>query len=139
MAPSPTDDQPEPQSSCAQVRGLHASGHNSRHAVDADIKRFAMNKHWDQPMPQADASALTEHESGTASAAATRAAVDELQFRELFRMLRRRSRFILITALCGALIVLGLGVLIPPKYTAKAQLVIDQGTTEAAALSKDET
>lgn len=98
-----------------------------------------MNKHWDQPMPQADASALTEHESGTASAAATRAAVDELQFRELFRMLRRRSRFILITALCGALIVLGLGVLIPPKYTAKAQLVIDQGTTEAAALSKDET
>jgi succinoglycan biosynthesis transport protein ExoP len=98
-----------------------------------------MSKHWDEPMAQAEPSAITEHDSGTPYAAAARTGAGELQFRELVRMLRRRSRFILITTLCGALIVFALGISISPKYTAKAQLVIDQGTTEAAALSKDDT
>jgi Mrp family chromosome partitioning ATPase/archaellum component FlaC len=43
-------------------------------------------------------------------------------------------------ALCGAMLVFTVGLLMPPKYTAKAQIAIDppSSSTQAAALPKDE-
>lgn len=98
-----------------------------------------MNKHWDEATAQAEPSAGAEHDADAARAPAEHTAAGDPQFRELAKMLRRRSRLILTTTLCGTLLVFALGILIPPKYTAKAQIVIDKGSSQSDALTKDET
>jgi succinoglycan biosynthesis transport protein ExoP len=64
----------------------------------------------------------------------------ELHFRELINLLHRRSRSILTIALCGTMLVFAAGLLMPPKYTAKAQIAIDPPSsgTQAAAPPRDE-
>ena len=98
-----------------------------------------MNKHWDEAMGPVGPAAPAEREADTTRAPAERIAARELQFRELIKMLRRRIRLILTTTLCGTLAVFALGISIPPKYTAKAQIVIDQGNSQATELMRDET
>jgi uncharacterized protein involved in exopolysaccharide biosynthesis/Mrp family chromosome partitioning ATPase len=108
-------------------------------ASSKEDKEVAMNKHWDEAMAQAEPAASAEHDADTTRGSAERTGAGELQFRELVKVLRRRRRLILITTLCGTLVVFALGMSISPKYTAKAQIVIDQDNTQAAALTRDET
>jgi uncharacterized protein involved in exopolysaccharide biosynthesis/Mrp family chromosome partitioning ATPase len=49
-----------------------------------------------------------------------------VQLRKLFGILRRRSRLIAWIAIGGTLLVLGLALFLPPRYTAKAQVLIEQ-------------
>lgn len=74
------------------------------------------------------ARAETSVRAGHASSgpADDRDSVGELHVRELINILRRRRRFILTTTLCGTLLVFVLGLLVPPKYTATAQIAIAQ-------------
>jgi polysaccharide biosynthesis transport protein len=52
-----------------------------------------------------------------------------MRFRQLFDILRRRLRLIASIAICGTLAVVGLALLLPPRYTAKAQIVIEESQT----------
>jgi uncharacterized protein involved in exopolysaccharide biosynthesis len=61
--------------------------------------------------------------------------VDDLHLREVAAILRRRRRFILASAGIGALLAAVVGLLIPPKYTATAQLVIGVPTVAAERAS----
>ena len=99
-----------------------------------------MNRRWDETMVQVQVEPLAplEQYAGTARRTSDETAADEFHFRELINLLRRRSRLILTIALCGAMLVFAVGLMIPPKYTAKAQIAIDPGGARAAAPSRDE-
>jgi polysaccharide biosynthesis transport protein len=49
-----------------------------------------------------------------------------LRFRTLFDLLRRRLHLIATITIGGALVVAGLALFLPPRYTAKAQLVVEE-------------
>jgi succinoglycan biosynthesis transport protein ExoP len=55
----------------------------------------------------------------------------ELHFRQLVGILRRRSALILTTAGIGTVLAIVVGLMIPPKYTAAAQLVIEAPVAKA--------
>src|SRR6266436_7868492 len=99
-----------------------------------------MNRHWDETLVQAEPPAPIEHDAGATRRVDDETAAGELHFRELINLLRRRSRFILTATLCGAMLVFAAGLLMPPKYTAKAQIAIDprSGGAQAAAPTKDD-
>jgi polysaccharide biosynthesis transport protein len=99
-----------------------------------------MNKHLYDTAVHAEASAPMEQNEGAVRRTNHEITADQLHFRELVNLLRRRSRFILTIALCGAMLVFVVGLLIPPKYTAKAQIAIDPPSsgTQAAAPPKDD-
>ncbi|MCW3474798.1 GumC family protein [Limobrevibacterium gyesilva] len=50
----------------------------------------------------------------------------DLQFRDLANVLRRRRRLILAVTLCGTALICAVAFLLPPQYTAKAQMVIER-------------
>src|ERR1700694_2940527 len=53
------------------------------------------------------------------------------RFHELVGILRRRRRSITAIAILGTILVAAVGLLIPPKYTAKAQLLIEPQHTDS--------
>jgi succinoglycan biosynthesis transport protein ExoP len=99
-----------------------------------------MNRHWDETMVQAEPPAPMEHDAGATRRISYEPPAADLHFRELINLLHRRSRLILAIALCGTMLVFAAGLLIPPKYTAKAQIAIDPPSsgTQAAAPPRDE-
>jgi len=50
----------------------------------------------------------------------------EARFRQFFEIMRRRLRLIASIAICGTLAVGGLALFLPARYTAKAQIVIEE-------------
>ena len=69
----------------------------------------------------------------------------ELHFAQLVGMLRRHSRLIFAVAAIGGVLAGALGLLIPPRYTATAQLIVESqqvdfvGGLAAAARATDES
>ena len=98
-----------------------------------------MNKHWNEAIAQAEPPDPTEHGASAARPSDDRDTAGEFHFREVVNMLRRRSRLILATTLCGTMVAFALGLLIPPKYTAKAEITIYTGDSPTAAPTRDET
>jgi len=49
-----------------------------------------------------------------------------IRLRKLIGILRRRSRLIAWIAICGTLMIFGLALFLPPRYTAKAEILIEQ-------------
>lgn len=96
-----------------------------------------MNRHWNETMVQAEPPAPMEHDASAARRISYEPIASDLHFRELINLLRRRSRLILAIALCGAMLAFSAGLLIPPKYTATAQIAIDPPSSGAQA-PKDE-
>jgi polysaccharide biosynthesis transport protein len=96
-----------------------------------------MARHWDETMLQA---APVARDAGAARGASDETTAGDLHFRELISLLRRRSRLILTIALCGTMLVLAAGLMMPPKYTAKALIAVDLQSSGArpAASSRDE-
>ena len=97
-----------------------------------------MSKHWGDMVVQSEP--RMDQNAGAARQAGGETTSGQLPFRELINLLRRRSRLILTIALCGTLLVFVVGLLMPPKYTAKAQIAIDPPSSGAqvAAAPKDE-
>jgi polysaccharide biosynthesis transport protein len=100
-----------------------------------------MNKHWDETMLQAEQTAPIENDAGGAREVRSEPTTGELHFRELLNLLHRRSRSILAIALGGAMLAFAIGLLIPPKYTAKAEIAIYMPSSggQGAAPSRDES
>src|SRR5216684_4482751 len=84
-----------------------------------------MNKQWDQLMVQTEPPAPTDHDARVTARTNDESTAGALHFHELVSILRRRSRLILWITLCGAMVVFVAALLMPPKYTAKAQVAID--------------
>jgi succinoglycan biosynthesis transport protein ExoP len=99
-----------------------------------------MNIHWDLTTEEAKPPVPVKKNGGAARWTSDKSTADPLQFLELVNLLLRRRRLIMTIALCGAMLVFTVGLLMPPKYTAKAQIAIDppSSSTQAAALPKDE-
>jgi succinoglycan biosynthesis transport protein ExoP len=99
-----------------------------------------MNKHWQQMTEEAEPLVPVKKHADAPRWTSDKSTADSLHFLELVNLLRRRRRLILTIALCGAMLVFTVGLLMPPKYTAKAQIAIDppSSSTQAAALPKDE-
>ncbi len=97
-----------------------------------------MNKHWHDVTAQAETSFRAGGDSGGPNPADDRDTAGELHVRELINILRRRRRFILTTTLCGTAIVFVLGLLIPPKYTATAQIAIAQKDGPVGSPNRDD-
>jgi len=98
-----------------------------------------MNKHWDQTAEETGPAALMKRTGNAARWKSDKSAADPLHFLELIHLLRRRKHMILSIALWGATLVFVVGLLMPPKYTAKAQIAIDPpSNAQATALPKDE-
>jgi polysaccharide biosynthesis transport protein len=112
----------------------------SQSAVGRSIKRFAMNRHWDETMLQAEPPAPMVHDAGAIRRPSDETPAGEFHFRELLSLLGRRSRLVLTIALCGAMLAFAVGLLMPPKYTAKALIAIDPQSSgaQAAAPSRDQ-
>jgi polysaccharide biosynthesis transport protein len=98
-----------------------------------------MNRVWDETMVLADPSALVDLDADAARPLSQETPAGGLHFRELVNLLLRRRRLILTIALCGTMTVFALGLLIPPKYTAKAQIAIDPGGSQAFTLTRDDS
>ena len=88
-----------------------------------------MNKIWNETMSQFELPAPPDNPAQAAREARGEPAAGELHFRELLNLLRRRSRSILAITLCGAMLVFAVGLLIPPKFTAKAEIAIYMPST----------
>jgi polysaccharide biosynthesis transport protein len=98
-----------------------------------------MNRYWDEPKIRADPE-LAEHDTAARRAAHDQAAYRELHFPELISLLRRKRRLIFNIAFWGVVLVFAAALLIPPKYTAKAQIAVDlpSGGSQAAPAGRDE-
>jgi succinoglycan biosynthesis transport protein ExoP len=99
-----------------------------------------MTRHWDETMLQAAPHLPVTQEGNSARRASDGTTTSELHFRELIGLLRRRSRLILTIAFCGTMLTFAVGLMIPPKYTAKALIGIDPQSSgaQAATPSRDE-
>jgi succinoglycan biosynthesis transport protein ExoP len=97
-----------------------------------------MNKHWDEATAQAEPAAPAGHDASRTCPAGDRNMAGELHFRELVNILWRRRRLILTTTLCGTMTVFALGLCIPPKYTATAQIAIATGDAQVNAPMRDD-
>jgi polysaccharide biosynthesis transport protein len=100
-----------------------------------------MNRYWDETTIRADPTALAEHDAAARRAASDQATHRELHFTELVGLLRRRRRLIFNMAFWGVVLVFTVAILIPPKYTAKAQIavVLPSGNSQNVAPGRDET
>src|SRR5579864_1071894 len=97
-----------------------------------------MNKHWPNETAPSETTVRARDDSRDPSPAGDRNTVGELHIRELVNILRRRRRFILTTTLCGTAIVFVLGLLVPPKYTATAQIAIAQKDGPVGSPNRDD-
>jgi succinoglycan biosynthesis transport protein ExoP len=92
------------------------------------------------PTARGNGSVATEREDSSDPArTGTNAAAGELHIPELLKILRRRRRFILATTLCGTVAIFALGLWIPPKYTATAQITIRPDDSPGSSLARSET
>jgi polysaccharide biosynthesis transport protein len=100
-----------------------------------------MNKHLDETMLQVEQTAPIENDAGAAREVRGEPTTGELHFRELLNLLHRRSRSILAIVLGGAMLAFAIGLLIPPKFTAKAEIAIYMPSSggRGAAPSRDES
>jgi succinoglycan biosynthesis transport protein ExoP len=78
-----------------------------------------------------DKGPAAEHEATGAQPAVKPRLVDDLHLSQVAAILRRRSALILTIAGIGTMLAAVVGLLIPPKYTAMAQLVIDPPAVNA--------
>lgn len=78
------------------------------------------------------APAVERDSTGGAQPSARPPLTGELHFSQVASILRRRSSLILTIAGIGTLLAIVVGLLIPPKYTAMAQLVIEAPANSAA-------
>src|SRR5579864_4791614 len=97
-----------------------------------------MNKHWPNETAPSETTVRARDDSRDPSPAGDRNTVGELHIRELVNILRRRRRFILTITLCGTAIVFVLGLLVPPKYTATAQIAIAQKDGPVGSPNRDD-
>ena len=99
-----------------------------------------MNIHWDLTTEEAKPPGPAKKNTGAPRWTSDKSTADSLHFLELINLLLRRRRLIVTIALCGAMLVFTVALLMPPKYTAKAQIAIDppSSSTQTAALPKDE-
>jgi polysaccharide biosynthesis transport protein len=97
-----------------------------------------MNKHWDETTTQAEPPAPIAHSSSGAIRAEDDPAAGALHLRELGYMLWRRSRLILRITLYGTIVMFAVGLLIPPKYTARTEIEVDLGDQQAANLARND-
>src|SRR5260221_14292004 len=79
-----------------------------------------------------DKAPTAEHDAPGAQLAGKPRLVGELHFNQVLAILRRRSPLILAIAGIGTVLATVVGLLIPPKYTAMAQLVIEAPASSAA-------
>jgi len=59
----------------------------------------------------------------------------DLDIQQLLGLLRRRAKMIIATGLAGAILAGLIGWIVPPRYTGKAQLVINSGSQNASGLA----
>ena len=81
-----------------------------------------MNRYWDENTIHASPAALAEE--AVTHTANNQAAPSELHFSELISLLRRRRRLLFNIVFWGVLLVFTAALLMPPKYTAKAQIAV---------------
>ena len=79
-----------------------------------------------------DKAPMAEHEAKGVQPAGKPRPVGELHFNQVVAILRRRIALILAIAVLGTVLAIIVGLLIPPRYTAIAQLVIDAPANGAA-------
>ena|SRR5258707_15296845 len=79
-----------------------------------------------------DEAPTAEHDARDAHPAGKPRPAGELHFDQVAAILRRRSTLILTVAGLGTVLAIVVGLLIPPKYTAVAQLVIEPPAGSAA-------
>src|SRR5467141_1842792 len=79
-----------------------------------------------------DKAPTAEHDAPGAQPAGKPQPAGELHFNQVVAILRRRSPLILTIAGIGTVLAIVVGLLIPPKYTAMAQLVIEAPAGSAA-------
>ncbi len=79
-----------------------------------------------------DKAPTAEHDAPGAQPAGKPQPAGELHFNQVIAILRRRSPLILTIAGIGTVLAIVVGLLIPPKYTAMAQLVIEAPAGSAA-------
>jgi len=79
-----------------------------------------------------DKTPTAEHGATSAQPAGKPPLTGELHFTQVAAILRRRSPLILTIAGIGTVLAIVVGLLIPPKYTATAQLVIEAPAGSAA-------
>ena len=79
-----------------------------------------------------DKTPTAEHGATSAQPAGKPPLTGELHFTQVAAILRRRSPLILTIAGIGTVLAIIVGLLIPPKYTAMAQLVIEAPAGSAA-------
>src|ERR1700750_523448 len=94
-----------------------------------EVRMLDRTRHTADPLPSASDAAF-------ALQPAKRMTTSAPHFLQLVGMLRRRSRLILIITMFGAILAGITGLLIKPKYTATAQIVVEP---PAAALLSPET
>ena len=79
-----------------------------------------------------DKAPIAEHDATRAQPFGKSPSTGELHFNQVAAILRRRSSLILTIAGIGTVLATVVGLLIPPKYTAMAQLVIEAPANSAA-------
>src|SRR5260370_23238566 len=79
-----------------------------------------------------DKAPTAEHDAPGAQPAGKPQPAGELHFNQVIAILRRRSPLILTIAGIGTVLAIVVGLLIPPKYTAMSQLVIEAPAGSAA-------
>jgi polysaccharide biosynthesis transport protein len=85
-----------------------------------------------------DAAPTAEHDMTRTQAAGRPHLTGDLHFSEVVAILRRRSRLILAITGIGTVLAIVVGLLVPPKYTAVAQLVVSSAPAGATERTIDE-
>jgi uncharacterized protein involved in exopolysaccharide biosynthesis/Mrp family chromosome partitioning ATPase len=89
-----------------------------------------LDEHASDETARLDRASATEHKV-IGSGLSDTSPAGELHFRQLVGILRRRSALILTIAGIGTVLAIVVGLMIPPKYTAAAQLVIEAPVARA--------
>lgn len=91
---------------------------------------------WDD-QSQSDKQPQTEPNARDVGRVSRSELATELHFRQLFAIVRRRRLMIAAIAICGTLLATAIATLIPPKYTAKAQIVVEPQPTSLIDNAQD--
>ena len=94
--------------------------------------RVRLDDHVADGAAHLDKAPTAEHSATSAQPAGKPRLTGELHFTQVAAILRRRSPLILTIAGIGTVLAIVVGLLIPPKYTATAQLVIEAPAGSAA-------
>jgi Mrp family chromosome partitioning ATPase/uncharacterized protein involved in exopolysaccharide biosynthesis len=100
--------------------------------------RVRFDDHAADGTARVDAAPTAEHDMTRTQVAGKPHLTDDLHFSEVVAILRRRSRLILTITGIGTVLAIVVGLLVPPRYTATAQLVIETAPTGATERTIDE-